>query len=81
MDQPPKPKRHTTNPFLIAIRLRKLKSKSMLTSEELAEELGAGIASVWRWLAGTVAPHPRMQRRIEQVERKFGIRNENGELK
>lgn len=80
MDQPP-PKRHSTNPFLISLRLRKLKSKAILTNLELAEEMDTSISTMKRWLAGEVAPYPTKQRRLEMVERKFGIRDENGELR
>ena len=64
----PTDKRYSTNPLVIATRVRRLKSKLKLRWREMADLFGVSLVTVQRWGAGRCAPQLRHQRRLEELE-------------
>lgn len=65
----------TTNPDIVAMRLRSLKSYLLRTNAEMAELFGVTELSMIRWTNGKFAPLLKHQRTLERLERVHGLRD------
>jgi DNA-binding XRE family transcriptional regulator len=57
-------------------KIREYREKKLLTQEELAKELGVGIASISRWEQGHFEPTMKTKRKLRTLFRKAGIKEE-----
>jgi len=64
----------STNPELIAVRIKRLKQHLLVTYKELAELFGVKTLTVQRWGLGMFAPRLEFQRTLERLERQHGLR-------
>jgi len=66
--------RHSTNPKKVALRIKRISRKLKLTCGALAKALGVSKRSVIRWRTATYAPLLSTQRKLIDMERKYGLR-------
>ena len=53
--------------------VKKLRSKMLLTQEELADVLGVSFATINRWETGKYAPTMKAKRKLKPYFDKYGI--------
>ena len=61
---------HNSCFILRGMEIKELRKKLKMTQQQLADELGVDIITVWRWEKGKIKPSRLAMRQLARMERK-----------